>query len=136
LPFADPEYIRRLLAAAGFAEIVVERTHPIIIGGRQPRGKGGAGADDGTDGEADRSEAASRGNPPGVAEEIAAALAAETTYGSIRLPATIFLVTAAAALLRLRRGEEPSRQHDDGNCRKFAYVSAIGVFSSLLHDRG
>lgn len=115
---------------------MVERTHPIIIGGRQPRGKGGAGADDGTDGEADRSEAASRGNPPGVAEEIAAALAAEATYGSIRLPATIFLVTAAAALLSSDAGWNPAGSTMMGIRTKFAYVSAIGVFSSLLHDRG
>ena len=33
LAFADPDYIRRVLAAAGFAEITVERAHPTIIGG-------------------------------------------------------------------------------------------------------
>ena len=32
-PLRDPEYIRWLLAAAGFAEIAVERAHPTIIGG-------------------------------------------------------------------------------------------------------
>ena len=33
LAFADPDYIRGFLAAAGFAEIAVERAHPTIIGG-------------------------------------------------------------------------------------------------------
>ena len=33
LAFGDPDYIRRVLAAAGFAEISVERAHPTIIGG-------------------------------------------------------------------------------------------------------
>jgi SAM-dependent methyltransferase len=33
LAFADPDYIRGFLATAGFAEIVVERAHPTIVGG-------------------------------------------------------------------------------------------------------
>ena len=33
LAFADPDYIRGILAAAGLAEITVERAHPTIIGG-------------------------------------------------------------------------------------------------------
>jgi hypothetical protein len=33
LAFADPDYIRGVLAAAGFAKITVERAHPTIIGG-------------------------------------------------------------------------------------------------------
>src|SRR5215472_10387683 len=33
LAFADPGYIGRVLAAAGFSEITVERAHPTIIGG-------------------------------------------------------------------------------------------------------
>jgi hypothetical protein len=135
LAFADPEYIRWLLAAVGFAEIMVERTHPTIIGG-SPEEEAGEALMMGPTVRRIEAKQPPGGNPPGVAEEIAAAFAAEATSGSIRLPATIFLVTAAAALLRLRRGVEPSRPRDDGNCRKFAYVSAIGVFSSLLHDRG
>src|SRR6516164_6069134 len=33
LAFGDPDYIRRVLAEAGFAGITVERAHPTIIGG-------------------------------------------------------------------------------------------------------
>ncbi len=33
LAFADPDYIRGVLAAAGFVEITVDRAHPTIIGG-------------------------------------------------------------------------------------------------------
>jgi SAM-dependent methyltransferase len=33
LAFADPDYVRGFLTAAGFAEIAVERAHPTIIGG-------------------------------------------------------------------------------------------------------
>ena len=33
LAFGDPDYIRHVLATAGFAEITVERAHPTIIGG-------------------------------------------------------------------------------------------------------
>jgi hypothetical protein len=33
LAFADPDYIRRILSTAGFAEIVIERAHPTIVGG-------------------------------------------------------------------------------------------------------
>ena len=33
LAFGDPDYIRRILTAAGFADITVERAHPTIIGG-------------------------------------------------------------------------------------------------------
>src|SRR5262249_22890190 len=33
LAFGDPDYIRRVLAAAGFAEVAVERAHPTIICG-------------------------------------------------------------------------------------------------------
>ena len=33
LAFGDPDYIRGFLAAAGFADITVERAHPTIIGG-------------------------------------------------------------------------------------------------------
>ena len=33
LAFADPDYVRRILAEAGFAEIAIQRAHPTIIGG-------------------------------------------------------------------------------------------------------
>jgi SAM-dependent methyltransferase len=61
LAFADPDYIREFLAAAGFAEITVERAHPDDHR-RQPRGRGAAGDDDGTNGKTDRGEGARRGD--------------------------------------------------------------------------
>jgi hypothetical protein len=93
LAFADPDYVRRILAEAGFAEIAIERAHPTIIGGTA---------------EEEARQALMMGptarlieakQPSGVirqmiADEIAAAFAAEATAGPIRLSATIFLVTA------------------------------------------
>ena len=93
LAFTDPDYIRRILTAAGFAQIVVERAHPTIIGSSS---------------EEEARQALTMGptarlidakQPPEatrqvIAQEIAAAFAAEASAGPIRLPATIFLVTA------------------------------------------
>jgi SAM-dependent methyltransferase len=93
LAFADPDYVRRILAEAGFAEIAIERAHPTIIGGTA---------------EEEARQALMMGptarlieakQPSGVirqmiADEIAAAFAAEANAGPIRLSATIFLVTA------------------------------------------
>jgi SAM-dependent methyltransferase len=93
LAFADPEYIRSLLAAAGFAEITVERAHPTIIGG-SPEEEARQALMMGPTArliEAKKPNATIR---QVIAEEIAAAFAAEASAGPIRLPATIFLVTA------------------------------------------
>lgn len=93
LAFADPDYVRRILAEAGFAEIAIERANPTIIGGTA---------------EEEARQALMMGptarlieakQPSGVirqmiADEIAAAFAAEASAGPIRLSATIFLVTA------------------------------------------
>jgi SAM-dependent methyltransferase len=93
LAFADPDYIRRVLAAAGFAEITVERAHPTIVGGspeeeaRQALAMGPTARliDEKKPDEATRQM---------IAREIEAAFAAEAGSGQIRLPATIFLVAA------------------------------------------
>src|SRR5271157_392311 len=93
LAFGNPDYIRRILTAAGFAEIAVERAHPTITGGSP---------------EEEARQALMMGptarlieakQPPEtvrqmIAEEIAAAFAAAASAGPIRLPATIFLVTS------------------------------------------
>jgi SAM-dependent methyltransferase len=93
LAFGDPDYIRGILTAAGFAEIAVDRAHPTIIGGSP---------------EEEARQALTMGptarlieakNPDGptrqtIAREIEAAFATEAAAGPIRLPATIFLVSA------------------------------------------
>ena len=93
LAFGNPDYIRRILTAGGFADIAVERAHPTIIGGspeeesRQSLMMGPT---------ARLIEAKQPGDTvrQAIAEEVAAAFAAEASAGPIRLPATIFLVTA------------------------------------------
>jgi SAM-dependent methyltransferase len=93
LAFGNPDYIRRTLAAAGFADIAIERAHPTIIGGsaeeeaRQALMMGPTARLI----EAKKPDETTR---RAIAEGIAAAFAAEASAGPIRLPATIFLVTA------------------------------------------
>lgn len=93
LAFADPDYIRGFLAAAGFAVITVERAHPTIIGGateeeaRQALTMGPTARliEEKNPDEAIRQT---------IAREIEAAFAAEAGTEPIRLAATIFLVSA------------------------------------------
>ena len=93
LAFANPDYIRRILAAASFAEITVERAHPAIICGSPEEEAGQALAMGPTARliEEKRPDDATRQT---IAREIEAAFAAEARSGPIRLPATIFLVAA------------------------------------------
>jgi SAM-dependent methyltransferase len=93
LAFRDPDYIRRVLTAAGFADITIERAHPTIICG-SPEEEARQALMMGPTArliEAKKPDEATRNL---VAEEIAAAFVAEASAGPIRLPATIFLVTA------------------------------------------
>jgi SAM-dependent methyltransferase len=93
LAFANPDYIRGILAAAGFADIMVERAHPAIICGspeeeaRQAVAMGPTARliEEKQPGEATRQT---------IVREIEAAFAAEAASGPIRLAATIFLVSA------------------------------------------
>ena len=93
LAFADPEYVRGVLAAADFVDIEVERAHPTIIGcspdeeARQALLMGPT---------ARLIEAKQPDEPTRqvIAREIATAFAAEGRDGPIRLPATILLVAA------------------------------------------
>jgi SAM-dependent methyltransferase len=93
LAFADPEYIRRVLTAAGFAEIMVERAHPTIIGG-SPEEEARQALMMGPTARLIEAKQPAEATRHVIAEEIAAAFAAEANSGSIRLPATIFLVSA------------------------------------------
>jgi SAM-dependent methyltransferase len=93
LAFADPEYIRRVLAAAGFADIMVERAHPTIIGGN-PEEEARQALMMGPTARLIEAKQPDDATRKVIADEIAAAFAAEASAGPIRLPATIFLVTA------------------------------------------
>jgi len=90
LAFADPDYIREFLAAAGFAEITVERAHPTIIGG-SPEEEARQAMMMGPTARLIEEKEPAEATRQTIAREIEAAFAAS---GPIRLPATIFLVTA------------------------------------------
>jgi SAM-dependent methyltransferase len=93
LAFGDPDYVRRVLSASGFAAIAVERAHPTIVCGsaeeesRQALMMGPTARLI----EAKKPDEKIRQM---IAKEITDAFAAEAAAGPIRLPATIFLVTA------------------------------------------
>jgi SAM-dependent methyltransferase len=93
LAFGDPDYIRGILAAAGFADIAVDRAHPTIIGGTPEEEARQALAMGPTARllEAKNPDEATRQS---ITREIEMAFAAEAAAGPIRLPATIFLVAA------------------------------------------
>jgi SAM-dependent methyltransferase len=93
LAFGDPEYVRRVLAAAGFDEITVERAHPTIIGG-SPEEEARQALMMGPTARLIEAKQPDEATRQVIAEEIAAAFAAEASAGPIRLAATIFLVTA------------------------------------------
>jgi SAM-dependent methyltransferase len=93
LAFADPDYIRGVLAAAGFAEIMVERAHPTIIGG-SPEEEARQALMMGPTARLIEEKKPAEATRQTIAREIEAAFAAEATSGPIRLAATIFLVAA------------------------------------------
>jgi len=93
LAFADPDYIREILAAAGFAEITVERAHPTIIGG-SPEEEARQAIMMGPTARLIEEKEPAEATRQTIAREIEAAFAAVAAPGPIRLPATIFLVTA------------------------------------------
>jgi SAM-dependent methyltransferase len=93
LAFTDPDYIRRILTAAGFAQIVVERAHPTIIGS-SPEEEARQALTMGPTARLIDAKQPPEATRQVIAQEIAAAFAAEASAGPIRLPATIFLVTA------------------------------------------
>jgi SAM-dependent methyltransferase len=93
LAFADPDYIREVLAAAGFAEIAVERAHPTIIGG-SPEEEARQALMMGPTARLIEEKKPNEATRQTIAREIEAAFAAEAASGPIRLAATIFLVAA------------------------------------------
>jgi SAM-dependent methyltransferase len=93
LAFGDPEYIRGVLAAAGFAEITIERAHPTIIGG-SPEEEARQALMMGPTARLIEEKKPAEAGRQRIAREIEAAFAAEAAAGPIRLPATIFLAAA------------------------------------------
>ncbi len=93
LAFADPDYVRRILAEAGFVEIAIARAHPTIIGGTAEE-EARQALMMGPTARLIEAKQPPEGTRRVIADEIAAAFAAEASAGPIRLSATIFLVTA------------------------------------------
>jgi SAM-dependent methyltransferase len=93
LAFADRDYIRATLAAAGFAEVTAERAYPMIIGG-SPEEEARQALMMGPTARLIEEKKPDGAIRQTIAREIEAAFAAEASSGPIRLPATIFLATA------------------------------------------
>jgi len=93
LAFGNPDYVRRILAGAGFADISIERAHPTIIGGSAEE-EARQALMMGPTARLIETKNPSEAVRQKIADEVAAAFAALASAGPIRLPATIFLVTA------------------------------------------
>jgi SAM-dependent methyltransferase len=93
LAFGDPDYIRRVLVTAGFAEIAVERAYPTIICA-SPEEESQQALIMGPTARLVEEKKPDEATRQTIAREIEAAFAAEAGSGPIRLPATIFLVAA------------------------------------------
>jgi len=93
LAFGDPDYVRGVLAAAGFAEITVERAHPTIVCG-SPEEEARQALMMGPTARLIEEKEPPEETRQTIAREIEAAFAAEAASGPIRLLATIFLVSA------------------------------------------
>jgi SAM-dependent methyltransferase len=93
LAFGNPDYVRRILAGAGFADISIERAHPTIIGGSAEE-EARQALMMGPTARLIETKKPSEAVRQKIADEVAAAFAALANAGPIRLPATIFLVTA------------------------------------------
>jgi SAM-dependent methyltransferase len=97
LAFGDPDYIRQVLASAGFAEIAVERAHPTIIGG-SPEEEARQAVTMGPTARLIEAKNPDEATRQAIARDIEAAFIAEAAAGPIRLTATIFLVSARRPL--------------------------------------
>jgi SAM-dependent methyltransferase len=93
LAFGDPDYIRRVLSAAGFSHIAVERAYPTIICG-SPVEESQQALMMGPTARLVEEKKPDEATRQTIAREIEAAFAAAASSGPIRLPATIFLVAA------------------------------------------
>lgn len=93
LAFSDPDYVREVLTAAGFAGITVERAHPMIHCG-SPEEEARQAVLMGPTARLIEEKEPAEETRQRIAREIEAAFAEEARSGPVRLPATIFLVAA------------------------------------------
>jgi SAM-dependent methyltransferase len=93
LAFDDPDYIRGVLAAAGFAEVAVERARPMIIC-ENAEDEARQAVAMGPTARLIEEKQPDETTHQKIARDIEAAYAAEAGSGPLRLPGTIFLVTA------------------------------------------
>src|SRR5437868_7748922 len=93
LAFGDPDYIRRILLAAGFSDIAVERAYPTIICG-SPEEESQQALMMGPTARLVEEKKPDEATRKTIAREFEAAFGAAASSGPIRLPATIFLVAA------------------------------------------
>ena len=93
LAFGNTDYVRRILAGAGFADISIERARPTIIGGSAVE-EARQALMMGPTARLIETKKPSEVVRQKIADEVAAAFAALASAGPIRLPATVFLVTA------------------------------------------
>ena len=93
LAFGNTDYVRRILAGAGFADISIERARPTIIGGSAVE-EARQALMMGPTARLIETKKHSEVVRPKIADEVAAAFAALASAGPIMLPATIFLVAA------------------------------------------
>src|SRR5579883_3491512 len=93
MAFADPDYVREFLSAAGFAGIAIERAHPdmVLAGAEEEAGHALVIGPTARLIDEKQPDSATREN---IRAEIAQALAAAAASGPIRLPSTVLLVTA------------------------------------------
>jgi SAM-dependent methyltransferase len=93
LAFADPDYVREILTAAGFAAIAIERAHPTILCG-SPEEEARQAVLMGPTARLIEEKKPDEETRQTIAREIERAFAAAARSGPLRLPATIFLVAA------------------------------------------
>ncbi len=93
LAFGDPDHVRRVLTAAGFAEIAIERAHPTIMGG-SPGEEARAALAMGPTARLVEEKDPDAATRERLRRDIEAAFAAVAVGGEVRLPGTIFLVDA------------------------------------------
>jgi SAM-dependent methyltransferase len=93
MAFADPDYVRGILAAAGFAEIAIERAHPTILCG-SPEEEARQALAMGPTARLIEEKQPDEATRRALARDIEQAFAAAAASGEIRLPGTILLVAA------------------------------------------
>ena len=92
LAFGDPNYIRRVLATAGFVEVNVDRAHPTIVCG-SPEEEARQALMMGPTARLIEEKKPPEAIRQKIAQEIEAAFA-DAGSGPLRLPATVFVVAA------------------------------------------